>query len=88
MMLHLFRILNSIQIPSMNPEEQTVDPAVATFAAQQLKRSRLTAVVLAAATIVSLLFLVFAFIQKSRADLLATELAETRQMLEACRNSK
>jgi hypothetical protein len=54
----------------------------------QLKKARLTALVLAGATIISFIFLAFAFVQKERADKLDAELAVTKQQLETCLNSK
>ncbi|HEU5147926.1 MAG TPA: High-affnity carbon uptake protein Hat/HatR [Chryseosolibacter sp.] len=54
---------------------------------RKLKRARITALILASATVVSLIFLVFAFIQKSEADkqrdiaLEQTKLAESRKEL-------
>jgi hypothetical protein len=54
----------------------------------QLKRARTTALILAAATIASLIFLVFAFVQKAHADQMRAELDTVKIELEACRNSK
>ena len=53
-----------------------------------LKRSRITYMLLALATIVSLIFLIFAFIQKANADKVGAELAATKHALEICQNSK
>ena len=49
-----------------------------------LRRSRITAVVLASAVIVSLAFLIFAFTQKAKADQLEVELLQTKEALEQC----
>lgn len=54
----------------------------------QLKRSRTVAVVLASATVVSLIFMVFAFVQKSQNDAVKAELADVRAELEVCRTAK
>ena len=68
----------------MDPEEQTINAAYAAPAAQQLNRSRGTAMVLVAATVVSLNFRVFAFAQK---DWLRSWLRPGRRS-KVCRNSK
>jgi hypothetical protein len=72
----------------MNTEEQLNDRTDGkTFHELQLKRARLAAIVLAMATIISLIFLVFAFVQKEHARKLESELASTKKELEICRNS-
>jgi hypothetical protein len=58
-----------------------------TFYELQLKRARLAAIVLALSTIISLIFLVFAFVQKEHARELQSELEATKQELELCRNA-
>jgi hypothetical protein len=75
----------------MNIEEQlkNVQTAGGEFLHKvQLKKARLAALVLASATIISLIFLVFAFVQKERAGKLEAELAVAKQQLEMCLNSK
>jgi hypothetical protein len=62
-------------------DEQTLDEI-------HLKRSRITYILLAFATIISLIFLVFSFIQKTKADKLVTQLAATKHALAICQNSK
>jgi hypothetical protein len=54
----------------------------------QVKKARLTALILANATIISLIFLAFAFVQKERAGKLEGELGVAKQQLEMCLNSK
>ena len=54
----------------------------------QRKRARATAVVLAVATIISLIFMVFAFIRKSQTEEIRRELEVVKLELEACRNTK
>jgi hypothetical protein len=54
----------------------------------QQKRARITALILAAATVISLIFLVIAFVQKSRGDEIRSELEAVKTELEACRSSK
>ena len=51
---------------------------------EQIRRSRITAFVLASATVISLAFLIFAFIQKSEADQLKRDLLQTKEALERC----
>ena len=51
---------------------------------EQLRRSRITAFVLASTTVISLAFLVFAFTQKSKADQLERDLLQTKEALERC----
>jgi hypothetical protein len=86
----IFSILGASQIThSMNIEEQLKNVRTAngeSLYKVQLKKARLTALVLASATIISLIFLAFAFVQKERARKLEAELA--RQQLETCLNSK
>jgi hypothetical protein len=54
----------------------------------QVKRARVTAFVLASLVIVSLVFLVFAFIQKNESDVLRKKLAETQVELENCQSGR
>jgi hypothetical protein len=70
----------------MNAGEQLKNIPTADEKAQ-LKRARLTAILLASATVISLVFLVFAFVQKEHARELKTELAATKQALETCRDA-
>jgi hypothetical protein len=53
----------------------------------RLKRARITAIVLASATIISLVFLVYAFIQKEEANKLRQELELTRTQLQECQSA-
>jgi hypothetical protein len=57
-----------------------------TFYEIQLKKSRITALVLASAIIISLCFLIFAFVQKERANHIEKELVNTKQALEVCQS--
>lgn len=50
----------------------------------QLQRARITALVLASATIISLVFLSYAFVQKSEADQLRNELELAKEELARC----
>lgn len=50
----------------------------------QLRRSRITALILASATIISLVFLTYAIMQKSEADRLRQELELAKQELARC----
>jgi hypothetical protein len=75
----------------MNIEEQLKNIRMAdgkTLYQQQLKRARATAILLASATIISLIFLVYAFVQKEHAEKLEIELLATKQALETCQSSK
>jgi hypothetical protein len=88
----VFTILASVKITrTMNIEEQLKNLQTASgdsLYKLQLKKARLTALVLAGATIISFIFLAFAFVQKERAGKLDAELAVTKQQLETCLNSK
>lgn len=53
----------------------------------ELQRARKIAIVLASATVVSLLFMVFAFIQKTRAESLQEEVTRIRAELERCQSN-
>jgi hypothetical protein len=50
----------------------------------QRKKARIVALVLASATTISLIFLVFAFVLKQRGDALEKELLQTKAALEKC----
>jgi hypothetical protein len=71
----------------MNAEEQLKNIRTAggrSLHDTPLKKSRIIALVLTSAALVSLLFLVFAFSQKQRADQLDEELARVKQELVSC----
>jgi hypothetical protein len=70
---------------SMTAEENFPDPNKNVIDRSALRKARVVALLLAAATIVSLLFLITAFVHKQRADLVEKELRETKQQLESCR---
>lgn len=55
---------------------------------QQLKRARITALVLGSAVIICLMFLMTAYVYKENAKELDAELMVTKLELQACRNSK
>jgi hypothetical protein len=54
----------------------------------QLRRARIIGLLLASATIISLTFLVFAFIQKGEAEKTRQELFQVKQELENCQRIK
>jgi hypothetical protein len=54
----------------------------------QQKRARATALVLAGTTVVSLIFMVFSFVQKSAADEAILKLHAVKQQLELCQSGK
>lgn len=56
-----------------------------TYLEHQLSRARKVAIVLASTTIVSLIFLVFAFVQKAESDKIRGEAELLRAELELCR---
>lgn len=75
----------------MNAEEQLKNIRTAdgkSFYEVQLRRSRITALILASATIISFAFLVYAFVQKEKAAELKAQLVATEQALESCQNAK
>ena len=55
---------------------------------EQIRRSRITAFLLGTAILITLVFLVFAFIQKAHADKALAELQQTKWELQQCRAAK
>ena len=60
--------------------KQIISPSGKSYYHVQRQRARVTAVVLAAATVVSLIFLVFAFVQKAAADSARAELVKNESL--------
>jgi hypothetical protein len=67
----------------METSQSTID--YVEFYNKQKKREPIIAVVLGLATLITLIFLVFAFIQKSEANLLKTKVVELQTELENAR---